>query len=75
MQWNIIKQQALTCVHLCLAIPPKYSIADAIGKLKGKVTIRGYYVNTIGKNEEQIRQCIKDQDTLDRLHNQGKLFE
>ena len=35
---------------------------------------RGYYVNTVGKNEEQIRQYIKDQDKLDRLHNQGKLF-
>ena len=35
---------------------------------------RGYYVNTVVKNEEQIRQYIKDQDKLDRLHNQGKLF-
>ena len=81
-------------VHLCLAIPPKYSIAEVIGKLKGKVAIRmfnrypdlrkkywgshfwcrGYYVNTVGKNEEQIRQYIRDQDKLDRLHNQGKLF-
>ena len=35
---------------------------------------RGYYVNTVGKNEEMIRQYIKDQDKLDRLENQGKLF-
>jgi len=72
-------------VHLCLAIPPKFSIAEIIGKLKGKVVIRmftrypylrskywgshfwcrGYYVNTIGKNEEQIRQYIRNQDKLD----------
>ena len=81
-------------VHLCLAIPPKYLIAEVIGKLKGKVAIRmfnrypdlrkkywgshfwcrGYYVNTVGKNEEQIRQYIRDQDKLDFSHNQGKLF-
>lgn len=35
---------------------------------------RGYYVNTVGKNEEMIKQYIKDQDKLDRLENQGKLF-
>ena len=35
---------------------------------------RGYYVNTVGRNEEQIRQNIRDQDKLDRLQNQGKLF-
>lgn len=36
---------------------------------------RGYYANTVGKNEEMIKQYIKDQDKLDRLENQGKLFQ
>ena len=36
---------------------------------------RCYYVNTVGRNEEQIRQYIRDQDKLDRQINQGKLFE
>ena len=36
---------------------------------------RGYYANTVGKNEEMIREYIKNQDKLDRLENQGKLFE
>ena len=27
-------------VHLCLSIPPKYSVATAIGRLKGKSAIR-----------------------------------
>jgi len=27
-------------VHLCLSIPPKYSVANALGKLKGKSAIR-----------------------------------
>jgi putative transposase len=35
---------------------------------------RGYYVNTVGRNEDQIRQYIREQDKLDRLENQGKLF-
>ena len=35
---------------------------------------RGYYVNTVGLNEEMIRQYIKDQNKLDRFENQGKLF-
>ena len=27
-------------VHLCLSIPPKYSVANAVGRLKGKSAIR-----------------------------------
>jgi putative transposase len=27
-------------VHMCLSIPPKYSVANAIGRLKGKSAIR-----------------------------------
>jgi putative transposase len=34
---------------------------------------RGYYV-TIGRNEKMIREYIKNQDKLDRLGNQWKLF-
>src|SRR5262245_3118716 len=26
--------------HLCLSIPPKYSVANAVGRLKGKAAIR-----------------------------------
>ncbi len=35
---------------------------------------RGYYVNTVGKDEKMIKQYIRDQDKLDRLDTQGKLF-
>ncbi len=35
---------------------------------------RGYYVNAVGKNEDTIREYIRNQDKLDRLENQGKLF-
>jgi REP-associated tyrosine transposase len=27
-------------VHLCLSIPPKFSVANAVGRLKGKSAIR-----------------------------------
>jgi putative transposase len=82
-------------IHLCCSIPPKFSISEIIGTLKGKSAIRmfnkfpelkkqywgshfwsrGYFVSTVGLNEEKIKQYIKDQDKLDRLENQGKLFK
>ena len=81
-------------IHLCMAIPPKYSVAEIMARIKGKAAIRmfnkfpelkkqywgchfwsrGYYVNTVGRNEEEIKQYIRDQDKLDRLESQGKLF-
>ena len=30
---------------------------------------RGYYVDTVGRNEEQIRMYIKDQDEADRIED------
>jgi len=73
-------------IHMLLSIPPKYSIAVAIGYLKGKSTIRihgqllktkgtlfgrsfwvrGYFVSTVGINEVQIRQYIKEQEQLQK---------
>ena len=71
-------------VHMCLAVPPKYSVAFAIGFLKGKSAVRihrellnerrmtglhfwarGYCVSTVGLDEVQIRQYIKEQDKLE----------
>ena len=69
-------------VHLCLSIPPKYSVANAGGKLKGKSAIRihreylgrdwnftgfhfwarGYFVSTLGIDEQCIRDYIVDQE-------------
>jgi len=82
-------------VHICVAIPPKLTVAEVVGTLKGKTAIRmfnkfpelrkrywgshfwsrGYYVSTVGRNEEVIREYIRNQDKLDRLENQGKLFK
>lgn len=82
-------------VHLCLVIPPKYSVAMVLGTLKGKTAIRmfnkfpelkkkywgsrfwsrGYYVSTVGINEDVIKEYIKNQDKLDRRETQLKLWQ
>jgi putative transposase len=65
-------------VHLYVSIPPKYSVAYIIQVLKGKTSMwvkkkvkkiprgtfwaRGYYVSTIGGNEYQIKNYIKNQN-------------
>jgi len=33
---------------------------------------RGYYVDTVGRNEEQIRKYIKDQEESDRIEDNVK---
>lgn len=71
-------------VHLCLYIPPKYSISYVAGYLKGKSAIRlnqdfsnkmrgsksfwarGYFVSTVGLNEQQVRQYIRHQEESEK---------
>ena len=63
-------------IHLYVAIPPKYSVAEFVGYLKGKSSLmifdrhsnlkyrygnrhfwcRGYYVDTVGRNEKAIKE-------------------
>jgi putative transposase len=72
-------------VHLLISIPPKYSVAEVIGYLKGKSSIwiaqnierklrnflghkfwaGGYFVSTVGRDEEMIRSYIKNQEMAD----------
>ena len=72
-------------VYLCVKIPPKMSVAEFMGYLKGKSALmifdkhpeykqkqggrhfwaRGYYIDTVGRNEEQIRAYIKNQTEAD----------
>jgi len=80
-------------VHMVLRIPPKYSVAMAIGYLKGKSAVRihrelsrtrgtlfgssfwarGYCVSTVGMDEQQIRQYVREQKKLDKAQEQGEL--
>ncbi len=82
-------------VHIMLAIPPKYSVAQVVGFIKGKNAIqiarnfqgrkknfvdqnfwvRGYYVSTVGKDEEAVRVYIQHQEKEDNRLDQQKLFE
>jgi putative transposase len=66
-------------IHMCLSVPPKFSIAFVIGFLKGKSAIlktkratglhfwaRGYCVSTVGLDEEAVRRYIRDQEKLEK---------
>ena len=80
-------------VHILISIPPKYSVAEVIGFLKGKSSIwiaqnverkvrnflghkfwaRGYFVSTVGRDEETIRTYIKNQEMADQQLDQLQL--
>jgi putative transposase len=55
-------------VHLCLSIPPKYSVAHAIGFLKGKSAILdgGVLRQHGGLDEDRVRKYIREQEELER---------
>ena len=81
-------------VHILISIPPKYSVSQVVGFIKGKSAIaiarnymgrkknfigqslwaRGYYVSTVGKDEEIVREYIKHQEEEDRQIEQLSLF-
>ena len=79
-------------VHMLIAIPPKYAVAQVVGFIKGKSAIhlarvygerkrnfvgqhfwaRGYFVSTVGRDEQVIRDYIRKQEQEDaRLHQLG----
>jgi putative transposase len=80
--------------HILISIPPKYSVSQVVGFIKGKSAIaiarnfmgrrknftgqsfwaRGYYVSTVGKDEEAVREYIKHQEAEDRRIEQLSLF-
>ena len=73
-------------IHMLISIPPKYSVAQVVGFMKGKSAIhiarvylgqrknyngmhfwaRGYYVSTVGADEEVIRNDIRNQEKEDQ---------
>ena len=68
-------------IHLYISIPPKYSVSEIVGYLKGKSSLmifdrhanlkykygnrhfwcRGYYVDTVGRNEKTIKEYVRNQ--------------
>lgn len=74
-------------VHLVCSIPPKMSVSEFMGILKGKTALmmfksypslrkkpywgnhfwsRGYFVSTVGVDEERIKKYVKYQEEEDR---------
>lgn len=74
-------------IRLLVSVPPRVSVPELMGFLKGKLTIklfksypelkqklywgnrfwsRGYFVNTIGLNEEMIRRYVQYQEDQDK---------
>ena len=73
-------------VHMMLSVPPKYSVSQVVGYMKGKSAIwiarnvggrkrnfsgqnfwaRGYFVSSVGRDEEMIRNYIKNQEESDK---------
>ena len=82
-------------VHLYVKIPPKYSVSEVMGYLKGKSSLmifdrhanlrykygnrhfwcRGYYVDTVGRNEKAIQEYVRNQLQEDAAADQISLKE
>jgi putative transposase len=81
-------------VHLLISIPPKYSVSQVVGYIKGKSAIhiartyagkrrnftgqnfwaRGYFVSTVGRDEQVVKQYIKKQEEADKKLDQLEMF-
>ena len=81
-------------IHMLISIPPKYSVSQVIGYIKGKSAIhiaraylgrrknftgqqfwaRGYYVSTVGMDEDVVRSYIKKQEQEDQRLEQMNIF-
>jgi putative transposase len=79
---------------MLISIPPKYSVSQVIGYIKGKSAIhiaraymgrrknftgqqfwaRGYYVSTVGLDEEVVRSYIQKQEQEDQRLEQMNMF-
>ena len=92
--WKKIKiVEAEVCpdhIHMLVSIPPKYSVSQFMGYLKGKSSLmifdrhanlkykygnrqfwcKGYYVDTVGKNESRIAEYVRNQLKEDELSDQ-----
>ncbi|MDO8948378.1 MAG: IS200/IS605 family transposase [Desulfocapsaceae bacterium] len=82
-------------VHILILIPPKYSVSQVVGYMKGKGAIhiartylgqknnytgmhfwaRGYFVSTVGADEEVVRAYIQGQEKEDHRVEQLSLFK
>ena len=84
-------------IHLLVSVPPKISISQLMGTLKGKLAIkvfksypqlkqrpywgnhfwaRGYFVSTVGLDEEMIIRYVKHQEKEEKkIEDQQQKFD
>ena len=64
-------------IHMLVSIPPKLSVSQFMGYLKGKSSFwcKGYYVDTVGRNKKVIEEYIKNQIQEDLAYEQMSLKE
>ncbi len=77
-------------IHMLVSIPPKLSVAQFMGYLKGKSSwhanlkykygnrqfwCRGYYVDTVGRNKEAIEKYLRNPLQEDITSDQLSLKE
>ena len=84
-------------IHLVVSVPPKVSISNLMGVLKGKIAIklfksypdlkkkpywgnhfwaRGYFVSTIGLDEEMIKKYVQHQEKEEKkVEDQQRKFD
>ena len=82
-------------IHMLVQIPPKYSVSDIVGYLKGKSSLmifdryanmkyrygnrhfwcRGYFVDTVGKNEKKIAEYVRNQLQEDIVNDQISMVQ
>ena len=95
---NVEIHEANACkdhIHMLVSIPPKLSVSQFMGYLKGKSSLmifdrhanlkyrygnrkfwcRGYFVDTVGRNKNQIQEYIRNQLREDYMSDQLTLFE
>jgi putative transposase len=81
-------------IHMLISVPPKYSVSQVIGYIKGKSAIhiartylgqrrnfngmhfwaRGFFVSTVGADEETVRNYIQHQEKDDKRLDQLGMF-
>ena len=93
---EIIEAQACPDhIHMLISIPPKYSVSQIMGYLKGKNSLmifdrhanlkykygnryfwlRGYFVDTVGRNKKAIKAYIQNQLEEDKMSEQISIKE
>ena len=93
---EIIEAEAcIDHIHMLIRIPPKYSVSQIMGYLKGKSSLmifdkhanlkykygnryfwcKGYYVDTVGRNQKVIAEYIRNQLQDDIACDQISLIE